>query len=327
MSPSPISTASLAGREIEQDKLIFKLDSQILNSMNLCPERYRLEHILNFRPIGKAQALEKGSVMHKMLDHYYRERMKGRAKKEEHAIIVEEAIRVGQFAMTKTSIDVIAFEDDVRVFKDYILKWQYDGWEILDVEQPFSKILYDDERLLSFNGDIYPGLTILYEGIVDLRIRDPKQGVAVVDHKTESRRSYPYILSNQFQGYEWAFDCPVIVNKIGYQTSLKDDAAEEKQRFRRLLHSSGQYAIDEWISDTVEQIGVAIGWYEQLLSGARSQLSKNRTSCDKYSGCIYQRVCQVPEESREFKLQAFFFKDKPWDPYNRDAEESKDEVA
>jgi hypothetical protein len=287
------------------EKLIVKLDSQILNSINLCPERYRLEHIENWRPTMKAPALEKGSVVHSMLAHYRRGKRDGRCGPDEHNILMDECIQIGRIASAGYSLDTNDFEEIRLTWIDYVMRWQYDGWIVQDVEQPFTKILYDSDAL-----------QILYEGIIDARIIDPKIGQAVVDSKTESRRSYPYILSNQFQGYEWAFNVPVIVDKIGFQSTL-----EAKEKFRRLVHDSGAPAISEWVSDTIEAVGQAIGWHEELESGKRKTLHKNRTSCDKYSGCVFQKVCKEPDEVREFKLIAHFFKDKKWDPYSRDEEE------
>lgn len=310
------------------ENLTVKIDSQILNSMNLCAERYRLDHIEHWRPLKKALALERGSVMHTMLKRYRQGKKEGRVTKDTHGILVNECILVGKVAAANTyHLSVDEFEEDVRVFNDYVLRWQYDGWEILDLEQPFSKILYTDNTPIEYGSKVYDGLNIIYEGVIDARIRDPKIGLSVVDTKTESRRSYPYILSNQFQGYEWAFGIPVIIDKVGYQGTLKsndpepDDKGRDKSKFRRLVHESGQFAINEWVNDTVEQVKTAIGWHGQLESGERKTLQKNRTSCDKYSGCIFQKVCAVPEEVREFKLQAHYFKDRPWDPFNRDDEE------
>lgn len=313
------------------EKLIFKCDSQIVNSMQLCWERYRLEMYEHWRILKKAAALERGSVIHSMLKHYRIQKQKGRATLEQHGTVVNECVTVGRVHASNTSIPVADFEDDIGVFKEYILKWQYDGWEILDVEQPFSKVMYEDDNPIIFNGAVYAGTMIIYEGVVDVRVRDPKIGIVVVDSKTEARRSYPYILSNQFQGYEWAFGCPVIVDKIGFQDSLKptedkpDDKGRDKSKFRRIEHNSGQFAINEWVNDTIESVFSAIPKLDALATGRVTQLQKNRTSCDKYSGCIYQRVCKVPEESREFKLGAYFYKDAPWDPYTRDDELEDDD--
>jgi hypothetical protein len=272
--------------------------------MDLCPERYRLEHILHWRPSSKAEALEKGSIVHKMLSHYRLGKRGGRTVGDLHNILVEECITIGRVNASNTAVEFDTMREIEGVFKAYVLRWQYDGWEIIDVEQPFAKVLFDSEHL-----------QIIYEGIIDARVIDPKIGQVVVDSKTESRKSYPYALSNQFQGYEWAFNTPVVIDKIGFQSSLPDN-----ERFRRPVHESGAPAIAEWADDTINKVIEAIGWHHQLESGERTTLHKNRTSCDKYSGCIFQKVCAAPEEVREFKLQAYFFKDIKWDPFTRDDE-------
>lgn len=295
------------------EKLIVKLDSQILNAADLCAERYRLEHRENWRPNFKAPALERGGTMHKMLDHYYAQKKKGRGKLEDHHKLVEECLVIGRLACAETDIEVEDFEEnDVRTFQDYILRWQYDGWEILDVEQPFSFVLYEDDVPLEFEGDLYSGLCIIYEGIIDLRVIDPKQGEIVVDTKTESRKSNPFILSNQFQGYEMAFNVPVVVNKVGYQKTL-----EAKEKFRRLTHLTGPVLLEEWRQDCIHTVREIIGWHNT------ETFKRNRTSCDKYSGCIYQRVCKEPPEVREFKLMSWYHKGEPWDPYKRDKDKAE----
>jgi hypothetical protein len=300
------------------EQIIVKVDSQIVNSMDLCPERYRLEHMEHWRPQKKALALERGSCMHLMLAHFYREKMKGRNRPVDMPALVAECIMLGRvYAAGSDFITSDEFLEDERVFKEYFQRWQYDGWEILAVETPFSKTIYESEAL-----------RIDYEGIIDILVVDPRLGKIVVDSKTESRHSDPYVLSNQFQGYEWASDgLPVLVNKIGYQKAPKmefedNGASKSKQkvdiRFRRLLHQTGQFAIDEWREDTIRTVIEGIGWHKAVAAGRR--LKKNRTSCDKYGGCIFQKVCKEPEDVREHKLIVGFWKDKPWDVFERDTE-------
>jgi len=307
------------------------VDSTVLNTMDLCPERWRLEYYENWRPQRKALALERGILMHQMLEHFYRQRMPkeidgkptgggGRNRPTDMPMLVEECIMIGRVAASNSAhIDSTELQEDIRVFKEYFQRWQYDGWEILQVERPFSKILFESEKLIIF-----------YDGIIDLVVRDPKMGVCVVDNKTESRESTPFVLSNQFQGYEWASGgLPLIINKIGYQQTPKMEnegtGPERKKvdnRFRRLVHQSGEEAIREWREDAIRLIIESIGWRKQIEEGKR--LRKNRTSCDKWSGCIFQKVCKEPADVREHKLTVSFFKDKPWDVFTRDGVERPD---
>jgi hypothetical protein len=327
------SATSISQLKLEQldEPLTVKVDSQVLTSMNFCPESYRLRHIEHWRPIRKAAPLEKGSVMHEMLKHYRRGKRMGRTDLANHGILVQECLTIGKVAAANAfEMDAEDTEKELTTFREYVLKWQYDGWEVLDVEEPFSRLLYEDHVPIVYGDKIYTGLTIIYEGIIDARVRDPRAGVLVVDSKTESRRSYPFVLNNQFQGYEWAWGVPVCVDSIGFQVSLEatdeepDQYGRDKSKFRRAISQSDGDCIDEWKSDTIEQVKIAIGWHRDLEAGIRTSLQKNRTSCDKWSGCDFQRVCQVPVESRESKLIAFYYRDKPWDVYERDAD--KDSV-
>jgi len=278
-------------------KNIVHVDSQILNSIGLCGERYRLEHVLNRRPVSKAEALERGAVMHTMLAHYYRGRKDGRTAPETHGALVEEAIMLGREEAAVAEFDLSQFEqEDLQTFKDNILHHQYDGWEILDVEEPFTKLLYDSDDL-----------QILYEGIVDLHIKDAHGEKAVVDHKTEARQSHPFELSNQFQGYQWAFDSKMIVNKIGFQKTLPF-----KEKFRRLYFPYKDELLAEWKRDVVDSIRTAIHWHQT------KYFPRNRTSCDKYSGCIFQRVCKEEPEMRDYRLNEFYIQTEPWDVFTRD---------
>lgn len=291
------------------EKIIIKLDSQLLSAMCICPEKYRLQYVENYKPINKAAPLEKGSLIHKMLDHYYTERMNGRNEIKHQRDLILECEMVGRVYMAESqNIEAKDYERIfLPVFRDYVLKWQHDGWEILGVEQPFVKILYESDKL-----------RIDYEGKVDLLINAPGMGRAVVDTKTEGRFSNPFQLNNQFQGYEWAFDCPVIINKIGLQLPKeKDDMTEEdeakakKARYRRLIHQTGPVCIAEWREDAIRTVIEAIGWHKDIELGKR--LRKNRTSCDMWSGCEYQSLCLETGDAREYKLTTNFYKDKRWE--------------
>lgn len=308
------------------DRLIVRVDATVLNVMDSCPERWRMQFYENWQPQKKAIALERGILMHQMLEHFHREKMKGRNKPSDMPSLVEECLMVGRiFASNSANIDSSEFQEDMRVFKEYFQRWQYDSWEILAVESPFSIPLYDSPKLL-----------ILYEGILDLVARDPSLGLIIVDNKTESRKSEPFILSHQFEGYQWASphiskkinpegkQLPLVVNKIGYQQNAKmeyeyDNFREKRvdTRFRRLLMQSTPAALAEWREDAIRLVIDSIGWAKDIEAGKR--MRKNRTSCDKYSGCMYQKVCKEPEEVREHKLTVDFFKDKPWDVFERDA--------
>lgn len=295
------------------------LDSQILNTVCACGRKAYLEFLQNWRPTEKAEALEKGDLMHRMLAHYYRGRM---ARRTDINNVIGEAIEIAHKASVDMDLTESTIEENIGQFKAYALWWQSDGWTPLEVERPFSKVLYkrEDEGVWRV-GDVIAtegtpgaqfhmtreGIQILYEGVIDL-IADTPHGIFVVDHKTSSRRGTPTKLSNQFMGYCWATGSwNFIVNKVGFQKTLS-----EKERFERPFLSYNPPIIQEWAEQAVYWTKVLIGYIDS------GYYPPNFTSCDKYSGCIFQKVCEAIPEVREYKLMTNFYVGEPWSPHTRD---------
>ncbi len=284
------------------------IDSQILNTVVSCGRKVKMMFIDNWRPTEKAEALEKGDLMHKMFAHYYRGKRAGLTlNDEDHALLIAGSIAEGRKEYLPMQLSVTTAEEDIRQFKENILYWQRDGWKIIDVEAPFSKLLYERP-----DTPTKPGLRILYEGIIDLVVTHPSpHGTYIVDHKTGSRRGVPFKLSNQFMGYCWARDMnQVIINKVGFQKSLS-----ASERFQRQFISYEKELIKEWAQQAVYWTHMLAGYIDQ------NYFPPNFTSCDKYSGCIYQPVCCSIPQVRQFKLDSGYYQGDPWSPHTRDKKE------
>ncbi len=283
----------------------YAFDSTILNTLQNCGRKVKMEFIDNWRPSEKAEALEKGDLLHQMFATYYRGKKNGRTKGDiEHATLIAEAVAKAREASIPMSLSAAAVEEDIKQFKENIIYWQRDGWKVLEVEQSFSKVLYErpdtSER---------EGIRILYEGIIDLIVEHPSpHGIYIVDHKSASRKANPNKLSNQFMGYCWCLDMnQIIINKIGFQKTLP--AAE---RFQRLFISYERELLKEWVQQAVYWAHVLVGYIDN------NYFPPNFTSCDKYSGCIFQQVCGTIPQVRDFKLQSFYYQGEPWSPHTRD---------
>jgi len=275
------------------------LDSQILNTLCSCPRKVRLEFLQNWRPTEKAEALEKGDLMHRMLAHYYQGRKDGHKPYD----TVNEAVEIARRASVDMDLNESTVDENIKQFKSYALWYQSDGWEPLEIERPFSKVLYEREDV-----EGKEGLRVLYEGVIDLITKTP-HGIFVTDHKTASRRSTPSKLSNQFMGYAWATDSSnFIVNRIGFQKTLG-----EQERFQRVMLSYNSPIIEEWKEQAIYWTRVLVNYIDT------GYFPPNFTSCDKYSGCIFQKVCEAIPEVREFKLMTNFYVGEPWSPHTRDA--------
>jgi hypothetical protein len=281
------------------------LDSQILNTLQSCARKLKFEFIDNWRPTEKAEALEKGDLIHKMFAHYYRGKMAGRTKDDvSHAVLIAAAIAEARQEAIPMSLSAATVEEDIRQFKENVLYWQNDGWNILEIEQPFSKTLF--ERADTPERE---GIRIIYEGIIDAVVEHPSPyGKYIVDHKTASRRAEPNKLSNQFMGYCWALGMnQVIINRIGFQKTLS-----ASERFQRLHIQYDKEIIREWVQQAVYWAHVLAGYIDQ------GYFPPNFTSCDKYAGCIFQQVCKSVPGVRDFKLQSFYYQGETWSPLTRD---------
>lgn len=275
------------------------MDSQILNDIMACGRKFKLDKLDNWRPVQTPEAFEHGDLVHRMLAHYYRARM---AKRTDWPTVIDECKQVARRAAVDMDITIAQAEEDMLVAIENLRFWHHDGWTPLIVEEPFSKVLYQREDTPEKEG-----MTLLWEGVIDLVIADPHGDRFVVDHKTAQRRQTPSMLSAQFMGYKWFTGYDVIVNKVGFQKSLAP-----KDKFQRHpLHYQRQH-IQEWQESAIYWAHVAMSYIE------KDYFPPNWTSCDKYSGCIYKSVCERIPETREFRLASFYFKGEPWSPYTRD---------
>lgn len=297
-----------------------------LNSICLCGRRVLLEIGEKWEPNQKGAALEHGDLMHKMLKHYYNMKKLGYpAGDVTHAKMITDSIAVGREAVIDMDISIQDSEEDIKQFRDYCVFYHQDGIDVIDVEVPFTRVLYERPDEAHREGCPTPelnefpcqcgrreGLKIIYEGIIDLIARYPGWGgiTAVTDHKTSKRRQTASFLSNQFLGYGWSWELPdVVVNKIGYQKSLP--AAE---RFKRQLLHVPKQITQEWLTQAVYWTHELVKYYET------GYFPPNFTSCDKYSGCIFKPVCESIPEVRQFKLETFYQQKPRMSVYDRTEE-------
>lgn len=284
---------------------ILNVDSSILNVIQNCARKAQYSFIYNLQPHEKDEALEKGDLMHKMLEAYYSMKLDNgpniksglwqelinEAEIHPSEDIVETSIQAGIYFASKMSIPSSVSEEVIDQFKAYTEFYRYDEWHPLYVEHVGSKILFQSDDL-----------TIVYNFKIDL-IAERGRDIVPFDHKTGSRRKDPSELSNQFIGYCYALGVnSLMVNKIGFQKSLKP--AERFQRFPLIVSES---QIREWREE-------AIYWtveYDKLIQD--NYFPRNLTSCDKYSGCIFQKICKTDRDSRQWKIDREFVTVEQWD--------------
>jgi len=303
------------------DPKIFVFDSTVLNDLQACARKLEFGHVKNWRPLsGKATPLDRGSMLHDMLALYrillkltWREGNPECLTRSEDAFLAEQEIPVKSYpwqeivelgvmlgrtymATQSENLTMEEGEEIIRNFVEYVDYYQNDGWQPIEVEASFSKILYESSDLI-----------LLVEGRIDL-ITDSRSGRTVVDSKTASRRQEPVLLSNQFICYAWATDVPsVTVDKIGFQKTLK-----ARDRFQRHILSYPRELKEEWREWAIYWGRTAAFYVEEGI------FPPNFTSCDKYGGCIYLPICSTTPSAREWKAATLFRKGEQWSPQSKE---------
>lgn len=276
---------------------IIAIDSQKLNAIQACARKYDLSFNQHLEPVEKAEALEKGDLMHKMMQYYYRlvqHRTRWSQNGHSHEDIINIVLRIADHFAAKMDLDLDECEQMKKAFTEYARYYEDEMVTVLAVEEVGSKVLYEDEDL-----------KIIYETKIDLVIALKNLPVIWVDHKTSSRRREPSILSNQFMGYTWMLGTNNgIVNKIGLQKTLKPN-----EKFQRATLSFPNDVIAEWRENSV-------WWIKMLCFHYTANFwPPNFTSCDKYSGCIFKGICESERAARQFrKVRDFAVRETPWDP-------------
>ena len=283
---------------MSSDKKNIIFDSQILNCVQLCAQRTQFEFELDLRPPTTPEPFEEGDLLHKMMEAYYLGIKEGGYdllySDENFKAHVEYCLELGEKHSVSLDINSAEVAAVLYQFEKYTQHFRMDGWVPLEVERPYIVPVYDSEDL-----------SIHYCGKIDLIANIPNFGNCVVDHKKAGRTQQPSALSNQFTGYSFATKLPnVWVNKVGFQKTLS-----EEQRFRRYPLFYTEDSIKRWVRNT-------IFWGQQYAFYLENDTwPENRTSCDKYSGCIFEPIClSATDEAREYLMRANFVKGDKWDP-------------
>lgn len=277
------------------DKLIVAVDSTKLNTLQLCARKHNWVFNNAVSPLAKPDYLERGSLIHHMMQVYYvlrKYRTRWQQNHRTHEDIINICIRVGEYFAIKMQLEVEEVTSIIFQFQEYCRFYEHDGWDnIVSVEQSGSLLLHEDEKIIIL-WDIKPDLVLQLSN-----------GLIAVDHKTAKQRKEPAKIANQFMGYCWALGINnICVNKIGFQKTLKP-----QERFNRYTLSYANDVLEEWKDNTV-------WWIKQLLSHVDADYwPANFTSCDKYAGCVFQSVCVKERVAREYELMKSFEISDHWD--------------
>jgi hypothetical protein len=285
--------------ETKRQQINLFSDASVMNAFEKCPQLMKYQYIDNLRPKGIVNVgLEKGDLIHIPLKHYYSQKKAGVEWSDAIQFSVGKLLRY----TPKLNLADKDIQDVMTSFMSYCEFYRFERWEVVEVERPFRLVIYEDSDL-----------RVILQGRIDLLV-DNGQMIMPVDHKSESRRSEPVELSNQFMAYAYASKSSnIIVNKIGFQTSLK---AEEK--FYRKMLSYEDDNLEEWRDEYIFKIRELIGYAEI------NHFPHRYSSCqDKYGKCSFHDICHTHRAAREMKLKSHFQIVEPWDPFLDKEEEDE----
>ena len=288
------------------------MDSQILTTLMMCPRLtdYRFNQNLR-RSDGKSNSLECGSIVHAILEHYNKARIKGESRLD----AIEEGYRAGKeyllpysdsnkYILDKTHPGIINTPDESDKYK---IGWKYvfatmeqyfdyyknDSWTCLEAEVTKGEMIYSDDDL-----------RIIWKAKFD-ELDDTPAGILPMDTKTMKQRRESLSLNNQFIGQcILAKSRNMVVNKIGFQTSLKPN-----EKFDRVIISYSADRLAEWQNEIVPHYARMLAAYNEA-----ENFPPNFTSCEtKYGFCDFKEVCESDRNMRSEDIKRLFVVGKEWD--------------
>lgn len=303
------------------------LDATMLSSLMSCGRMTDLRHNHLFVSSGgKSNSLETGSIVHEVMETYYKGIINGLTRNNAiaHALAAGELyvrgcpgcalIESGETQCghapgkypgvmntpieTTSSPSRIGWKNALDTCEQYFEYYKNDIWVPLEVEKVLSKILYEDDNI-----------RILWKAKVDL-LTDTNRGIYSCDHKTHKQRRETTGLNNQFIGQALVTERRgVWINKIGFQSTLKPE-----EKFTRVFLNFTADRLLEWQSEILPYWGYKLVEYNE--SG---YWPPNYTHCDnKFGMCVYKDVCEADRNIREETIRVNFIKGPEWNPTNDD---------
>jgi hypothetical protein len=290
--PEPTQDQTQTSTKPEPKIIDIVLDATMLDTFVSCPQKFDLRFNKNKTSPAKATPLDKGDLIHKGNEEYYKMLSIG----ESFSKALEAAINGYNVATIDSELEPGDVTFLRKVMIENLTYWKDTDarLEVLGIEEPIAYQLHEDENL-----------RITMIGKIDLLVRDPKLGVIPMDHKTYSRDFPVHRKTNQFCNYANAMNSSyLMVNRIGLQTSLPPE-----KKHRRLPLSYDPLFLQQWKQNVIK-------WaYFYVQCAADNSWPLNDTSCDKYMRlCEYYPVCDSSgQEAKTYKLNVDFKTSEKWD--------------
>lgn len=275
-------------------KVNIVFDMSKYDLFRLCEARYNFRHNLNIGLPTKAEAMERGSLVHVGTETYY-QALKDKKPYDDAVTAALSKIREAGVISTDLELETIARVIDVM--EEYFDYWRVadQGFTIDAVEEPFMYELF-------FNDEV----RIFLAGKIDLIVSDNRYEHEPYDHKSYDRTYNVGRMNNQFKNYTTVTKSNYLtVNKIGFQKTLKPH-----EKFIRTKLTFDPLILEEWRQNVITTI-----MNNYLLCVAEDKWPMNETSCEKYNRrCEFYEICDSSGlPAKNYKINSNYIKLEPWD--------------
>ncbi len=320
------------------------LDATLLSSLMSCARYHDIRFNARMVPVGgKSNSLETGSMMHKILEVYYKQKIAGfpvstaegnafaagmlyttgcphcasalEYPKDEQGNELELPCKhePGEYpGLQNTPEDNEPHREGqgARIGWRYVLQTVEQYFGLYNKRDSFIPLTVEEvvKETIYEDDDIRIG----WKAKLDLKIDTNQIGIISMDHKTMKQRRQQTKLSNQFLGHCVLLKSRnVMKNNIGFQVSLKPE-----EKFTRELISYSADHIEEWRTEIVPYYA-----WKYLQFKETEYWPPDYTHCDNiYGSCAYKQICESDRGMREAVLRAEYIKAPVWDPRNKDDE-------
>lgn len=191
--------------------------------------------------------------------------------------------------------DRVGWKHALDTCEQYFDHYKNDFWVPLFVETVKREVIYEDDEI-----------RVMWKAKLDLGV-DTNNGIYPVDHKSMKQRRDSGSLNNQFKGQCILMRTRgVIINKIGFQTSLKPE-----EKFTRPMVSYTADNLLEFQSEIVPHTAYKLLEYTD--SGYWPATGHGVNCEGKFGPCVFHEVCKADRGLRESILKNNFVVGPKWD--------------
>lgn len=300
-----------------KDGLQFAWDSTSIKLAEECLRKYQYKMIGGWTPFEASPHLRFGGVYASALEHFYKHRAEGLSHDDALCEVVHEALfETWDYELDEagekipdsgkpwlSSHKLKTRENLIRTIIWYLEQFRGDSAEVVilangkpAVEHSFALPVDDD---------------IIFCGHLD-RLVNYADNLMVMDQKTTGST----ISSQYFEQFkpDVQMSMYTFAGKMIYQLPVRGVIIDAAQiavgftRFERGITMRTDSELQEFYDTTMHTIQQA------RTATALGHFPMNRTSCDKFGGCEFRKVCSKSPEVRKNFLKADFEQGPRWDP-------------